>query len=511
MRLSFRALITGLTIAATGCAVGPDYHKPTPWTPPAWQPSTRADQAPGHSVPVAVAADVAWWDQFHDPELSALERRVATDNLDVRVATARLAESRAQLRMAGAERFPGLSASGSYSRSQYSTKELQRAISRVGGELGGENGQFIRDSSGSAKIPQLDMWADSIDASWEVDLWGRVRRQYEVARADMAASEEEQRAVLIGRMAELARDYMTLRGAQQQLRITHDDITVAGQLLTLAQSRYRSGLVSDLDVESARSQLAADQAQVAPLEQSIAEQINALSLLMGAPPHALDAELATPSAIPPVPPRVPVGIPSELARRRPDIREAEDKLHAATADVGEAVAEFYPKITIDASFGFQSLSFRDLGFWNAKAWNVGPSITLPIFQGGRLRGQLELKKSAQKEAAISYQQTVLGAWRDVDNALTAYREEQLRLDGLKREADADAHSLELARSQYRSGLVTYISVLDAQRHALSSHLSVTQSTANVSGNLVALYNALGGGWEIAMPDLEAMQVAKATH
>jgi len=496
-------MLMGLTLVSGGCAVGPDFHKPASWTPPAWQPAATADHTPAHSIPVEVQAAVAWWDDFHDPELSALERRVATDNLDVRSATARLAESRAQLMIAGAERYPGLSAAGSYTRAQYSTKEIQRAISMVGGKLGGANGQLIKDYTGDIKVPQLDMFADSVDASWEIDLWGRVRRQYEAARADMDASEEERRGVLIARLAEVARDYMSLRSAQAQLRITQDDIQVAQNLLTLAQSRYQSGLVTDLDVQSAQSQLAADQASLEPLKESIAEQINALSLLMGAPPRALEAELSSPVAIPPVPMRVPVGVPSELARRRPDIREAEAQLHAATAQVGQAVADFYPKVTIDASFGFQSLSFRDLGFWNARAWNVGPSISLPIFQGGRLRGQLELKKDSQKAAAITYQQTVLAAWRDVDNALTAYRNEQTRHDGLVREAAADQRSLELARSQYRSGLVNYISVLDAQRRALSSQLTVTESTARVSSNLVQLYNALGGGWEQTMPEAVA--------
>jgi len=490
----------GLTLASTGCAVGPDFHKPSSWTPPAWQPLGTVDANPNHSIPVDLQAAAAWWDEFHDATLSALERRVATDNLDVRSATARLAESRAQLMIAGAERYPGLTGAGSYTRSQYSTKEIQRAISMVGGKLGGANGQLIQDYTGNVKVPQLDMFADSVDATWEVDLWGRVRRQYEAAKADMDASEEERRGILIARLAEVARDYMSLRSAQAQLRITQDDIQVSQNLLTLAQSRYKSGLVTDLDVESAQSQLAADQASIEPLKESIAEQINALSLLMGAPPHALDPELATATAIPPTPMRVPVGVPSELARRRPDIRESEAQLHAATAEVGEAVADFYPKVTIDASFGFQSLSFRDLGFWNARAWNVGPSISLPIFQGGRLRGQLELKKDTQKAAAISYQQTVLAAWRDVDNALTAYRDEQNRRDGLVREAAADQRSLELARSQYRSGLVNYISVLDAQRRALSSQLAVTESTASVSSNLVQLYSALGGGWEQAMPE-----------
>ena len=509
---SWRAAIIGLSALAGGCAVGPDFHKPATWTPPHWA-------GPGATPPTGPATgrvtsdisdatpDPAWWDVFHDAELSALERRVASQNLSVAIATARLAQSRAQLRIAGAERYPGLSAAGSYTRAQYSTKMLQRIVSDVGktpqvqqalgGQLGGAS---LADESGQLSIPLFDQWKDSIDATWEVDLWGRVRRQYEAAGADMQASDEERRGVLTARMAELARDYMALREAQTQLHILLDNRDTAARTLELSRQRNRAGLVTELDVESAQSQLDATTARIPQTEQQIALQINALSLLLGEPPAALAGELLKAEAIPPVPPRVPAGVPSELARRRPDIRQAEAQLHAATAQVGEAVAEFYPRVTIDAGFGFQSLSFRDLGFWNARAWNVGPSITLPIFQGGRLRGQLELRKSAQQEAAISYRQTVLGAWHEVDNALTAYRDEQMRRDSLAREVAADQRGLDLARDQYRHGMVTFLTVLDAERRILGAQTDLASSTATLSTDLVQLYSALGGGWETTFPD-----------
>ncbi|CAI9120044.1 efflux transporter outer membrane subunit [Brytella acorum] len=493
--LSSVALLS--TLGLSGCAVGPDYKKPDPWAPPHYDSHVRSGGVASETV--ADAPDPAWWKIFNDPELTSLEERIAHENLAVSRAASQLAQSRAQLLMAGAERFPGLSATGSYTRSQYSTKELQRIISDVGKKIGGNNGQLLRDNSGSATVPLFDQWRDSIDATYEIDLWGRVRRQYEAAKADLDAADDARRGVLIAQQAEMARDYLMLRGQQEQLRIARANSRLQQETLALARDRYKSGLVTDLDVESARSQYETTTARIASLEQDVALQMNAISLLLGTPPGSLNGELTAATRIPVVPPRVPIGVPSELAQRRPDIRQADARLHAAVANVGEAEAEFYPKITIDAGFGFQSLSFRDLGFWNARAWNVGPSISLPIFQGGKLRGQLLLNRYAQKEAAIAYRETVLTAWREVDDALIAYRDEQRRRDGLVAAQAAAERAFSLAHDQYRSGLVTYLNVLSAQNDLLQAQSQVADSTTTVAANLARLYNALGGGWQTTFP------------
>lgn len=311
----------------------------------------------------------------------------------------------------------------------------------------------------------------------------------------------------------MAHGYMTLRGDQKRLKVLQDNLATLKQIVDISQSRYHSGLVTEVDVDSAQARQHDTDAQAAQLQQGIAQEENALALLLGAPPGSLNAELEKDAGVPVVPPVVPVGLPSELAHRRPDIREAEAKLRAAVAQVGEATADFYPKITINADFGFQTLSFRDLGFWNARAWNVGPSISLPIFQGGRLRGQLELKKYAQKAAAISYQQTVIQAWHDVDNALIAYRDEQLRHQGLERAVNDNRKALQLAQSQYRSGLTNYLNVLNAQGQLQSAEMSLADSDATVATNLARLYNALGGGWEDVVPaaqDVTKTKLASAT-
>lgn len=489
-----------MALSLPGC-VGPKYQKPDLWSPSQYDMHARSGQAGSQTT--MDAPDPNWWKIFNDPTLTSLETRLATQNLDIQRAAAQLAQSRAQLLMAGAERFPGLSASGSYTRSQYSTKSLQRILSGVAKDnvtaLGQQNATLLDQSVGDATIPLLNQWKYSIDAQYEVDIWGRVARQYEAAKADLQASDEERRGVLIAQQADMANDYLTLRGLQEQLRITRANRDTQAQTLSLARERQKTGLVTELDVTSAETQLDSTTAQIAQVEQRIEQQINAISLLLGAPPGTLNEELTRTAGIPVVPPRVPVGVPSELAQRRPDIRQAEAQLHAAVANVGEAEAEFYPKITLNADFGLQSLSFRDLGFWNARAWNIGPSISLPIFQGGRLRGQLMLNRYAQKAAAITYRQTVLGAWRDVDNALIAYRDEQRRRDGLQAAVVSGQRALHLAQDQYRSGLTTYLNVLSAQRDLLSAELQLADSTTTLASNLAHLYNALGGGWETQFP------------
>jgi NodT family efflux transporter outer membrane factor (OMF) lipoprotein len=326
-----------------------------------------------------------------------------------------------------------------------------------------------------------------------------VRRSVESATASVVASNEARRAALISSLAEVARDYIQLRGVQTQLRITRQNLRIFQQSLQLTQQRAAGGVTTDLDVANAAAQVRTTAAQIPPLEQQESELINAISLLLGQPPNALQAELAPARPIPPVPPRVPVGLPSELARRRPDVRQAEAQLHAATADIGVAVAAFYPSVTLSGSIGLQALQPWRVFNVNAHEYSVGPGITIPIFQGGQLKATLELRKAQQQEAAINYQKTVLSAWHDVDNALTAYRTEQARRDQLAQAVAQNQRAVSLAQSRYQDGVADFLQVLTAQQNLNSSELALTQATTNVSNNLVALYKALGGGWETRMP------------
>ena len=456
-------------------------------------------------MPVAKPVDTEWWKQFNDPELTSLVRRVAAGNLDVRAATFRLAQSRAQRGITAADQFAQVNGNTSYTRQLISKQGVISAIgSGAGGGspgtqsngLGGRQGSF---PTGGASIPPFDLFQGGFDASWELDLWGRVRRSVESADATLEASTEARRSQLLSSVAEVARDYVQLRGTQATLKITRDNLASAQESAMLTGERFKGGLATDLDVANAQQQVEATAANIPQLEQQEAQSINAIGLLLGMPPAALRTELSPRKPVPPVPPRVPVGLPSELAQRRPDIRQAEAQLHAATADIGMAKADFYPRLTLSGSVALQALQVRNLG-WSAGTYSFGPSLTIPIFEGGRLRRTVELREAAQQEAAINYQRTVLQAFTDVDNALVAYAAEQRRRTRLAAQAVQSRRALNLAQSRFRQGLSDFLEVLTAQRTLLSSEQQLSDSTATVSANLVSLYKALGGGWEADLPE-----------
>lgn len=492
-RLSAAAMM----LALSACTVGPNFEAPE-WLSPATWFAKKAEPIPVEpSVPVAQPIDPDWWNIFHDPQLTALEKRVVAENLDVQIATARIAESRAELGVVGAAQFPNLNGNGSYTHQKASNiGEFASAPNALGAN--GASGNGAGGLKGHTLAP-FDVYQVGFDSSWELDLWGEVRRSVESAKASVEASAEARRDVLISSLAELARDYIQLRGTQLELRIANDNLKIAKQGLDLTQERAAGGVTTDLDVANAAAQLRTTAAQIPPLQQRESELINAISLLLGQPPNALQAELIEDKPVPPVPPRVPVGLPSELARRRPDIREAEAELHAATANIGVAVAAFYPSVTLSGSIGLQSLQPWQMFNINARQYAAGPGITIPLFEGGQLKATLELRKAQQQEAAITYQKTVLTAWHEIDDALTAYQTEQARRDQLVQAVAQNQRALSLAQSRYQDGVADFLQVLTAEQNLLSTQQQLAQTTTNVSANLVALYKALGGGWETQLP------------
>jgi NodT family efflux transporter outer membrane factor (OMF) lipoprotein len=523
-----RAAIAALLLLS-GCTVGPDFTPPDWLSPVSWF-SDRPKEAAARSEPVSEPVNPKWWNLFHDKELTSLEEQVAAANLDVRVATIRLAESRAQKAVTESAAYPVVNGNASYTREEVSQRGVLGLLgsgSGAGG-TGGATGNPATAAAGGAglgtsangntgtagavpssvsptRVPPFNLWQYGFDASWEIDLWGRVRRSIESADATLVASAETRRATLLSSLAEMASDYMQLRGYQAQLKIARDNLRTAQQSLGLTQERATGGLTTDLDVANAAAQVRTTAAQIPQLQAQEAQEINAISLLLGQQPNALRAELETPRPIPPVPPRVPIGLPGELARRRPDIRQAEAQLHSATADVGVAVANFYPTVTLGGSAGIQALKFKDLTNWGARQYAFGPSITLPIFQGGQLKATLELRKAQQQEAAVNYQHTVLNAWHEVDNALTAYQTEQARRDQLALAVAQNRRALGLAQDRYSQGITDFLQVLTAQQNLLATEQQLAQSTTNVSNDLVALYRALGGGWETDFPTSHTVQ------
>jgi NodT family efflux transporter outer membrane factor (OMF) lipoprotein len=480
-----------------GCAaVGPNFTAPDWSGPGSW--FSRAKPKPPISQTVEAPIDPDWWTLFHDKELTALERRVADENLDVSIAALRIVESHTQYDAAVAMGVPGINGNASYTRQKssdvgvFANAPNPLGASGISGNTAG--------GLGSHDLNAFDAFQLGLSASWEIDVWGRIRRSVEAAGAVTEASEESRRGVLLTNLAEVARDYITLRGVQTELRIARDNVQTSRDSLKLTQQRAEGGVTTNLDVANASAQVSTTLAQIPSLEQQESQLINALSLLLGMPPNGLRAELQTPRAVPPVPPLVPVGLPSELARRRPDVREAEAQLHAATANIGVAKAAFFPTFTLSGSVGLQSIQFGSLFNTNARQYAAGPGLSVPIFESGQLHATLHLNEARQKEAALSYQQVVLRALHEVDNALTAYRSEQARRQQLIDAVAQNHRALDLAKDRYTQGVADFLTVLDAQRTLLANELLLADSTTTVSANLVVLYRALGGGWETDLPE-----------
>jgi NodT family efflux transporter outer membrane factor (OMF) lipoprotein len=484
-----RLIVAALAVPllAAGCSVGPNFVPPDPQLP-----ETSLTGNPGAAISDArlpPPTDPAWWTVFRDPILTDLEHRVAAANLDVRTATIRLAESRFQRGVAAAAEFPSINGDAKYTRELYSQNGILSLL-----------GVLVPPGSPPPNIGAINDFNVGFDASWELDLWGKVRRQVEAADAAVDQAADQRRDALVSSLAELARNYIQLRGVQTQIRIAEDNLKVDRGVLELAQERQQRGLQNGLDVENAAAQVESIRAQVPALQQQESQYINALSLLLDQPPGALKAELARPHSEPASPPRIPLGIPSELARRRPDIRAAEAQLHAATANIGVAVGAFYPSVQLNGTVGVDALDFTNLWKGSSLQYMVGPSVSLPLFAGGRLRSTLELRDAQQQEAAIFYHKTVLQAWHDVVNALVAHRLEQGRRARLRAQADHLRQALTLARTRYNDGVADFLTVLDVERTLLQAEQQYATSTTNVSLDLVQLFKALGGGWELTFPD-----------
>lgn len=474
------AALVGLSLLAA-CSVGPEFAPPDTGLP------SKPFAAPDAGGALTAPPDPNWWGIFHDRTLTELENQVATANLDVRAATIRLAESRFQRNVAASQQLPTLNGDAKLNRENFSQNGLVSLFAPL--VPAGQN----------FSIQPITDYYTGFDASWELDLWGHVRRQVESADANVQSGVEQRRGALVSAYAEVARDYMSLRGAQSQLAIARDNLKISEDVLQVTQERQRSGLQNALDTENAAAQIESVKAELPALEQKEAELINALSFLLDEPPNALRSRLGAPRAIPLTPPATPVGVPSELARRRPDIRAAEAQLHEATANIGVAVAAFYPSVQLNGVAGFDSLTLPKMWWASSLQYNFGPSVQLPIFNAGRLQNTVELRTAQQQEAALLYHRTVLQAWHDVVNALTAHRLEQERNARLKAQVVHAQRALEIARSRYKQGVEEYINVLNAQRTALLAEQRLADSTTNLGLDLVQLFKALGGGWETTFP------------
>lgn len=418
-----------------------------------------------------------WWLQFNDPVLADLETRVQFANLDLLKAFERVEQSRAQLGIARSQLLPNIGVGGAFTR-----------------EGGSEHGKFA--ALGAPTGPS-DFWQLGFDASWEVDLWGRAQLVRDGASAQVQATIYEHEAIQIAISAEVARNYLQVRGIEAQLSVAHENIAIAEQLLELVLSREKNGVASQVESASGMAQLAMLKAMIPELIQQRNARVNALALLLGEFPGALDAQLRDSMPLPELPLEIPVGLPSELAQRRPDILSADAHLRSAAAAVGVAHADFYPRVSLRARAGVEAFDFSDLDNWESRAFSVGPTVYLPIFQGGRLVQRLALTESRHRSAAIFYRETVLKAWHEVVNALEAWRAQRNRQQDLQIYLQRNAQALQAARRNYLEGAIDYQAVLFAQRDLLVSQASLDVNQTIAALALINLYKSLGGGWELS--------------
>jgi NodT family efflux transporter outer membrane factor (OMF) lipoprotein len=465
-----RPLLAVLLLLVAGCmSVGPDYKAPELKVPAVWQEG--ADPA---LVP-AEEEVICWWALFDDPLLEQLIAMGAQSNLDLRIAVARVREARARLGVATGENWPAVDAAGSAMRRRSSGNSLSAA-------------------SGSETF-----YTVGLDASWELDLFGHISRSVEAARADYQASEEDRVDVLISLYAEIARTYFTVRTSQARLAAAEGNLASQRQVLDLTRSRFRNGLATGLDVAQAERVLAASEAAVPPLRIELTRAINSIAVLLGQPPGALFAELIEPAPIPVPPAQVTVGVPADLLRQRPDIRRAERQLAAQTARIGIATADLYPRLSLSGSFAFEALEGSDLIKSGSRGFAFGPTVRWLLFDGKRVRNQIKVEDARAEQALYQYEQSMLNALNEAENAMTQYLQQRDTLLALERSQQAGRRSVQLSTGLYKDGLSDFQNVLDSQRALFEIENQLAAARGDTVINLVQLYKAIGGGWNPAGP------------
>ena len=404
-------------------------------------------------------------------------------------------QSEVSARAAG---LPNISGNGSYMREQLGLRGIllsQGAYGQLNSLAGSTaGGSGLTGAIGNLTQP-VNLFQYGLNSSWELDLFGRVRRSVEQAKASAEAQMEATNDSLVMLEGQVAQAYVQLRGAQALTATQQENIRTAQSGLGLTQKRQREGLATDLEVEQARTQLINYQSQLPGYEKQAEQAMNRLSVLTGETPGTLHSMLGPSAPLPKVPKVVGIGVPSTLARRRPDVRQAEARLHAATANVGVAVANFYPDISLTGSFGLRAVDAAYLTNWASNFYSFGPSISLPIFEGGRLTAGLRMARAQEAEATLAYRATVLNALREVEDALVAYRTDQIARDRTAEAVRSGQMALYLAQNRYSHGLADFIQVLDAQRTVVAARQQLVQADMMLTNDVVALYDALGGGWQ----------------
>lgn len=482
-------LLAYLSAILGACKAGPNFVRPSEPAPAAYSEAGAQPAAAAAPQPLPTAADPSWWRQFNDPPLDRLEEQAVAENLGLKASYLRIVAARVQVQATRAQGLPSLSASASYTREQLGLAGILKS-KRVDTASAPP---AVQNLISSLEEP-VNLYQLGFDASWELDVFGRVRRSVEAADAQSQQAIESKNDLQVSLEAEVAQTYFQLREAQMLRQMT--DILIADQreVLELTSSRQLHGLGSEADVQTARAQLKSLESQLPQYELTIAASRHALAVLCGKEPETFDAEFAE-GELPQPPQTVPVGIPSELARRRPDIRNSEAALHAATAQIGVAVASMFPRISLSGTLGLRNTDTRYLFDWASKFYTAGPAVSVPIFQGGALVANVKLSRAEAAAAALNYRSTVLTALQEVEDGLAGLREDALRTAALNEAVIADQRALEINLDAYRHGIVTYVTVLTLQLQTVQARQQLAQAQLTQSIDLVKLYKALGGGWE----------------
>ncbi len=458
--------IAALTLAIGCTSVGKDYEKPDRPLPAGWREEIGASLA---KRPAELAE---WWNRLDDPVLSELVERATRQGLDLREALLRVQEARALRGIAASERYPTLDLGLSYEHRGESEN------TQIGG--------FVED---------FDLYTAGFDSTWEVDLWGRVRRSVEAADADLEANIEDARDAAVTVAAETAVTYVQLRAFQQRVAIARTNVELQEATLALVQGRFEAGLVGARDVAQAMTIVQATRSRVPSLEVGLRAAENRLAVLLGFAPGALAAELADARPIPVPPVEVAVGVPADLLRRRADVRRAERQLAAETARIGVAEGELYPRLTISGNLGLASEDASEFFESDSGVFGIGPSLRWNLFDGGRLRQRVEAQDARAEQALVRWERAVLTALEETENSMTAFVREQVRRVSLAEAVVQARRAVEFSQTQYEAGLSDFQAVLISQRALADLEDELAQNEAAIATNLVVLYKALGGGWE----------------
>ncbi len=486
-------LAAALALLAAACTVGPDYE------PPDFTVETVPDQW-RTTVETEMAADTTdlemWWVSFNDSLLTELIKRSEFGNLDLQAAVGRVAEARAIRGVAKGGYWPDIVLGGAYSYQKLSENGLQ--------------GAQVPEGTESPLADPFDSWAFGFDLSWEIDLFGRIRRTVEAADAQLQASVEDYRDVLVTLYAEVGSAYVDARAFQTRLDFATQNVSAQENSLELTRDRFNAGLTSALDVAQAEQNLAQTRSTIPALEIGLEAALNRLAVLLGEAPGSIHDELQEHTGLPQPDDKVAYGIPADLLRRRPDIRQAERLLASQTARIGIATADLYPTLSLGGTVGLEALDFDNLGDGGSVFWSIVPKITWPIFTGGKIRNQIRAEEARTAQALAAYEQTVLRALEEVQNALVAYGQEKMRRDRLLEAVNASQRAVDLVETQYLSGLTNFQNFLDSQRSLFRQQDELAESAGQVRNNLIALNRALGGGWSPGQAEITAAAAAGET-